>query len=55
MKLQMQYSISHIFVSGFKQPDGTVKSLTVKQVADLLGKSTTQVTAMYYVKRIRIC
>ena len=34
-----------------KQPDGTIKSLTVKQVADLLGHSTTQVTEMYYVKK----
>ena len=33
------------------QPDGTVKALTVRQVADLLGHSTTQVTEMYYVKK----
>ena len=33
-------------VNGVKQPDGTVKSLSVKQVADLLGHSTTQVTEM---------
>ena len=31
--------------------DGTVKALTVRQVADLLGHSTTQVTEMYYVKK----
>ena len=37
--------------SRVKQPDGTVKALTVKQVADLLGHSTTQVTEMYYVKK----
>ena len=38
-------------VNGIKQPDGTVKALTVRQVADLIGHSTTQVTEMYYVKK----
>ena len=28
-----------------------IKALTVRQVADLLGHSTTQVTEMYYVKK----
>ena len=37
--------------AGVGQPDGTVKALTVRQVADLLGHSTTQVTEMYYVKK----
>ncbi len=49
------HSLRHTFatnlVNGVKQPDGTVKSLTIKQVADLLGHSTTQVTEMYYVKK----
>ena len=49
------HSLRHTFatnlVNGIKQPDGTIKSLTVKQVADLLGHSTTQVTEMYYVKK----
>ncbi len=49
------HAIRHTFatnlVNGVKQPDGAVKSLTVKQVADLLGHSTTQVTEMYYVKK----
>ena len=44
------HSLRHTFatnlVNGIKQPDGTVKALTVKQVADLLGHSTTQVTEM---------
>ena len=49
------HSLRHTFatnlVTGVKQPDGTIKALTVKQVADLLGHSTTQVTEMYYVKK----
>ena len=49
------HSLRHTFatnlVNGVKQADGTVKTLTVKQVADLLGHSTTQVTEMYYVKK----
>ena len=33
------------------QPDGSVKSLTVKQVAELLGHTTSEITEIYYVKR----
>ncbi|MBQ4129154.1 MAG: site-specific integrase [Ruminococcus sp.] len=49
------HSLRHTFatnlVNGVKQPDGTVKSLTPRQVGDLLGHSTSQITEMYYVKR----
>ncbi len=49
------HSLRHTFatnlVNGIKQPDGTIKSLTPKQVADLLGHSTSQITEMYYVKK----
>lgn len=49
------HSLRHTFatnlVNGVKQTDGTIRALTVKQVADLLGHSTTQVTEMYYVKK----
>ena len=49
------HALRHTFatnlVNGVRQPDGTVMALTVRQVADLLGHSTTQVTEMYYVKK----
>lgn len=49
------HSLRHTFatnlVNGVKQPDGTIKSLTPRQVADLLGHSTSDITEMYYVKR----
>lgn len=38
-------------VNGVKQADGSIKSLTPKQVADLLGHSTSQITELYYVKK----
>ena len=49
------HSLRHTFatnlVNGITKEDGTVKSLTPKQVADLLGHSTSQITEMYYVKK----
>ena len=49
------HSLRHTFatnlVNGIKQPDGTIKCLTPKQVADLLGHTTSEITEMYYVKR----
>lgn len=49
------HSLRHTFathlVNGVKQPDGTIKSLTPRQVADLLGHSTSEITEMYYVKK----
>ena len=49
------HSIRHTFatnlVNGVKQPDGTIRSLTPRQVADLLGHSTSEITEMYYVKK----
>ena len=49
------HSLRHTFatnlVNGIKQPDGTIKSLTPRQVGDLIGHSTSQITEMYYVKR----
>ena len=49
------HSLRHTFatnlVNGIKQPDGTIKSLTPRQVADLLGHSTSEITERYYVKK----
>lgn len=42
------HSLRHTFatnlVNGQKQPDGTIKALSPRQVADLLGHSTSQIT-----------
>ncbi len=49
------HSLRHTFatnlVNGIKQADGTIKSLTPRQVADLLGHTTSEITELYYVKR----
>ncbi len=49
------HSLRHTFatnlVNGVKQPDGTIKALSPKQVADILGHTTSQITEMYYVKK----
>lgn len=55
IKLKGLHSLRHTFatnlVNGQKQADGSIKSLTPRQVADLLGHSTSQITEMYYVKK----
>lgn len=49
------HSLRHTFatnlVNGKKDKNGNVKSLTPRQVADLLGHTTSEITEMYYVKR----
>ena len=49
------HSLRHTFatslVNGVKQPDGSIKSLSPRQVADLLGHSTSEITELYYVKK----
>ncbi len=49
------HSFRHTFatnlINGIEQEDGTVKSLTPRQVADLLGHTTSEITEQYYVKR----
>lgn len=55
IELKGLHSLRHTFatnlVNGVNQEDGTLKSLTPRQVADLLGHSTSQITELYYVKK----
>jgi len=55
IELKGLHSLRHTFatrlVNGVLQEDGSIKSLTPRQVADLLGHSTSQITEMYYVKK----
>jgi len=37
--------------NGVKQPDGTILRLSPKQIANLLGHTTSEITELYYVKR----
>lgn len=49
------HSLRHTFATnlanGRKQSDGTIKALSQRQVADLLGHGTSQITELYYVKK----
>ena len=49
------HSFRHTFatnlINGIRQPDGTIVCLTPKQVADILGHSTSGITERYYVKK----
>lgn len=49
------HSLRHTFattlVNGVKQPDGSIRFLSPRQVADLLGHSTSEITELYYVKK----
>ena len=36
--------------NGVKQPDGTILRLSPKQIAYLLGHSTSEVTELYYIR-----
>ena len=51
------HSLRHTFatnlVNGVKQPDGSIKALSPKQVADLLGHSTSQITEMKNLSKSR--
>ena len=49
------HSLRHTFatrlINGIEDENGNLKTLTVKQVADLLGHTTSTVTEKYYVRR----
>ena len=49
------HSLRHTFatrlINGVKDENGNLRTLSVKQVADLLGHTTSTVTEKYYVKR----
>lgn len=49
------HTLRHTFatnlVNGVKQPDGSLRALSPRQVADLLGHSTSEITELYYVKK----
>ncbi len=49
------HSLRHTFatnlVNGVRQPDGRIYGLTPRQVADILGHSTSEITERYYVKK----
>ena len=47
----LRHTFATNFVNGVSLDDGTVKALTPRQVADLLGNTTSEITEMYYVKR----
>ena len=48
---RLRHTFATNLVNEVKQADGTIKALSPKQVADLLGHSTSQITEMYYVKK----
>ena len=47
----LRHTYATVLVNGIRQPDGSIKALTPRQVADLLGHTTSQITEMYYVKK----
>ncbi len=53
------HSLRHTYATrlgnGVKQPDGSILRLSPKQIANLLGHSTSEVTELYYVKRDLSC
>ena len=54
-KKKRLHSLRHTFatklVTGVRADGGTAKALTPRQMADLLGRTTSEITEIYYVKR----
>ena len=46
-----RHTFASSLVNGIRQEDGSLKSLTPRQVADLLGHATSEITELYYVKK----
>ena len=47
----LRHTFATILVNGIKRLDGSIKSLSPRQVADLLGHSTSEIIELYYVKK----
>ena len=47
----LRHTFATNLVNGHEEPDGSMKSLPVKTVADLLGHTTSCITEKYYVRR----
>ena len=47
----LRHTFATNLVNGVKQPDGTSRSLSLRQVAHLLGHSTSEITELCYVKK----
>ncbi len=47
----LRHTFATNLVNGVKQPDGSIKALSPRQVADLLGHSTSEITELYYVRK----
>lgn len=48
---QAHCSEQYVVLEAIKQGDGTIRALSPRQVADLLGHSTSEITELYYVKK----
>ncbi len=46
-----RHTFASTLVNGVRQPDGTIKALSPRQVADLLGHATSEITELYYVRK----
>lgn len=47
----LRHTFGSTLANGIRQPDGSIKVLSVKQVSNILGHTTSKVTEMYYIKK----